>query len=238
MTDTHPFLVGFVCAALTLTAATSEAGKKGVDEVSLDFNGAPRSYFLFVPDGIEAQQPAPLLLLLHGSGRDGMSLIDEWNKLAAKEGIVLLAPNAADERGWSSIMDGQDFLNQVITDVSKTADIDQQRLYIFGHSAGACYALGLALDAPDYYAAIAVHAGAITVDGIADEVRRTPISIQVGTNDSYFPVNTVRETRDAFDAAGFPIELVEIKGHTHWYYDSSKKINAHAWEFLSRHRLN
>jgi predicted esterase len=167
-----------------------------------------------------------------------MSLIDEWKKLAGREGIILLAPNAADERGWNSVLDSQTFLSQIIGDVSRKANIDQKRLYIFGHSAGACYALGLALDAPEYYAAIAIHAGAITVDSVVDQGRRTPISIQVGTNDAYFPVEMVRETRDAFQTAGFPIELVEIKGHTHWYYDSSKKINSHAWQFLSSHRLD
>ena len=31
-----------------------------------------------------------LLVLLHGSGRDGRSLLDQWQSLAKKEGIILL----------------------------------------------------------------------------------------------------------------------------------------------------
>ncbi len=36
---------------------------------------------------------------------------------------------------------------------------------------------------------------------------------------------------------GIPVELVEIKGHDHWYYTRAAKINQDVWEFLSRHRL-
>lgn len=238
MTRSAPVLVCVLCVALALTTATAEAGKKGVEKETLDFDGLTRTYYLYVPEGLSAAQPAPLVLLLHGSGRDGMSLMDKWKKLATKEGIVLVAPDATDEKGWSWRLDRQEFLGQVISNVMENANIDNGRLYIFGHSAGACLALGLALEQSDYYAAIAVHAGALTIDRVADTKRKVPISIQVGTEDRYFPLDAVRQTRDAFQDAGFPVELIEIKGHTHWYYDSSKKINQHAWEFLSSHQLD
>jgi hypothetical protein len=35
-----------------------------------------------------ASQNPPALLLLHGSGHHGMSLIDPWKDLAAKDGIT------------------------------------------------------------------------------------------------------------------------------------------------------
>jgi poly(3-hydroxybutyrate) depolymerase len=46
--------------------------------------GRKRSYYLFVPDTVKA--PAPLVVLLHGSGHNGRSLIDKWQDLAEKEG--------------------------------------------------------------------------------------------------------------------------------------------------------
>lgn len=57
------------------------AGK--VEKQTLASQGTPRTYYTFVPEKLAA--PAPLLLLLHGSGRDGMSQIDEWKGLAEKE---------------------------------------------------------------------------------------------------------------------------------------------------------
>ena len=49
--------------------------------------GKKHSYYLFVPDTINA--PAPLLITLHGLGRDGLSLVEKWEGLASREGIIL-----------------------------------------------------------------------------------------------------------------------------------------------------
>ena len=38
-------------------------------------------------------------------------------------------------------------------------------------------------------------------------------------------------------ACPFPVELTEIKGHTHDYYGRSSSINKEAWAFLQKQRL-
>jgi dienelactone hydrolase len=67
--------------------------------------------------------------------------------------------------------------------------------------------------------------------------RKIPIRMFVGTNDPFFPLDAVRATRDALSERGFPVELTEIKGHTHDYYGRSDEINKSAWEFLSKQEL-
>jgi predicted esterase len=67
--------------------------------------------------------------------------------------------------------------------------------------------------------------------------RKTPIQIQVGTRDPFFPLPLVRAARDLFSAAGFTIELREIPGHDHNYYVVSDRINREAWTFLRERRL-
>jgi poly(3-hydroxybutyrate) depolymerase len=62
--------------------------------------GKERAYYLFVPDKISPATPAPLLVLLHGSGRNGMSLVEKWKDLAKKEGIIIAGPDALDSKGW------------------------------------------------------------------------------------------------------------------------------------------
>jgi hypothetical protein len=37
--------------------------------------------------------------------------------------------------------------------------------------------------------------------------------------------------------SGFPVELTEIPGHTHRYYDRASDINQGAWKFLQGHQL-
>ena len=68
--------------------------------------------------------------------------------------------------------------------------------------------------------------------------RKIPISIQVGDSDDFFPLKVVRETRDALTKGGFPIELKEIPGHDHWYYDKAAQFNQTAWEFLKKVELD
>jgi tetratricopeptide (TPR) repeat protein len=60
----------------------------------------------------------------------------------------------------------------------------------------------------------------------------------VGTVDEFFPVKSVRATRDLLNSRGFSVQLIEMPGHDHWYYDLAPKINETAWEFLKIHELS
>ncbi|HEX9255009.1 MAG TPA: hypothetical protein VF938_05665, partial [Candidatus Angelobacter sp.] len=70
---------------LAWSSITAFAAVAKPEKQTLTSQGTARTYYTFVPEKLAA--PAPLLLLLHGSGRDGMSQIDEWKPLAEKEGL-------------------------------------------------------------------------------------------------------------------------------------------------------
>jgi poly(3-hydroxybutyrate) depolymerase len=114
----------------TLDAASGKVTKR-----ALVVDGQPRGYFLFVPTGLTS--PAPLLVLFHGSGRDGLSLIEPWKKQAEQEGIVLVGPNARNSAEWATPVDGPKFVIDVVEAVKKAHPINPRRVYLFGHSAGA-----------------------------------------------------------------------------------------------------
>jgi poly(3-hydroxybutyrate) depolymerase len=61
--------------------SASFAGDKIVKETMIA-EGAKRTYYLFVPES--AKEDAPVVILLHGSGRDGKILVDHWQSLAKK----------------------------------------------------------------------------------------------------------------------------------------------------------
>ena len=207
---------------------------------SFDVAGRTRTYYLLVPEAAKKNAPAPMIVLLHGSGRDGKSLLEKWEPLAKKEGIVLVGPDSMMRDGWRIPEDGPDFLQQVVEMLKSQLDVDPRRVYLFGHSAGAGHALNMAILKSEYYAAIAVHAGAMHPSAypmIPRATRKTPIGMWIGTNDNLFPLSVVRATRDALKEQGFTPELTEIKGHTHWYYDRAPAINKEAWAFLKQHVL-
>jgi len=224
---------------LSCGLSMSVAAQK-VSRETIESQGKKRTYYLMVPQNASADHPAPLVLLLHGSGHNGQSLMDKWKDLGAKEGVFLAAPDAFNPEGWRTGLDGPDFLHDVLSEVKTKYPVDQRRMYVFGHSAGAVFALYMGLFESEYFAAIAIHAGALRpTDGdvAADAARKIPFHIAVGTVDQYFPLEAVRATRDLLVKNGFSVELIEMKGHDHWYYDLAPKINATAWAFLKDKKL-
>ena len=202
--------------------------------------GNKRAYYLFVPEKLTAATPAPLIVLLHGSGRNGLSLVEKWKDLAKKEKVILVGPDSLDTRTWRIPDDGPDFLHELIEALKAKYPINARRVYLFGHSAGAGQSLLLSLLESEYFAATAIHAGALhpeTYPLIERAKRKIPIAIFVGTNDTLFPLSVVRATRDALNTRGFSSELTEIKEHTHWYYDRAPEINRSAWDFLKKYEL-
>ena len=202
--------------------------------------GRSRTYYRYVPSKATPEAPAPLLVLLHGSGRDGPSLLNPWIPLAKENGIVLVAPDANVRQHWSMNEDGPDFLYALIEMIRVQHPVDPRRIYLFGHSAGAVHSLTMALLESEYFAAVAVHAGSLpdqVIPFIDKAPRKTPVAIWVGTEDAFFPLPQVRATRDAFNTRGFNLELTEIGGHNHWYYNRAGDINKKVWAFLQKHRL-
>ena len=226
-------LVLFGFSALMLGA------KPDVQKLSLTSSGKVRTYWLYLPEAKESA-PRPLLLLLHGSTQNGESLVRPWKDLADKEGIVLAGPDSLDSVHWRTPTDGPAFLRDVVDAVAARTPVDPRRVYLFGHSAGACMALEMGAFESNYFAAVAIHAGAIPTEdfGAFDwATRKTPYAFWIGTRDQFFSLDWVKANRDALKSRGFPVEYTEMAGHDHNYYSVAKDVNRQVWDFLKPLRL-
>ena len=225
--------------ALALLFVAASAFAQNITKETLDFDGGKRTFYLFVPDKLESK-PAPLIITLHSSGRDGRILVDHWKSLASKEGTILAGPDATKREEWNTGDDGPAFLHALTEHLKSKQPVDPKRVYLFGHSAGAIHGLAMGVLESEYFAAIAAHAGVLPQEYAPyakQAPRKIPLGMWVGTNDRFFPLENVRQTRDALVHLGFPTELTEIKGHTHDYYGRSGEINKAAWAFLQKQRL-
>jgi predicted esterase len=200
-----------------------------------------RTFTHFISE-VQDEIRCPLILTLHGSDRDGLSLVEKWKDIADQEGFILAGPNAMDSAQWSAADDSADFLREIVEQLKAKYSIDPKRVFLFGHSAGAVYALNLSMSQSEYFAATAVHAGSWRSNEELDYVRlakrKTPIAIFVGDVDQYFPLDSVKKTEELLKSNQFPIEVTVMKGHDHWYYDLAPEINRNAWAFLKQHSLN
>ena len=229
-----------IIAALLIFPINCAAPGDEITKALITSKGKTRAYYLYVPATVKASSPAPLIVMLHGSGRVGVSLVEKWKDLAKKEGFIIAGPDSSNIQVWGSPQDGPDFLRDLVEELKTKYPINPRRVYLFGHSAGASFGLEMSLMESQYFAAIAIHAGALPPDGrdlIEMAKRKIPISIQVGDSDESFPLEVVRGTRDALNAKGFAVELTELPNHDHWYYDLAPKINRTAWDFLKKYEL-
>ncbi|MDQ5847029.1 MAG: tetratricopeptide repeat protein [Acidobacteriota bacterium] len=225
---------------LLVSCATSVLAQK-ITKETLVWEGKKRTYYFYAPASVKPNTPASLVVLLHGSNHNGLSLVEKWKQLADQEGVILVGPDSADSARWSIPGDGPAFIHDLVEALKSNHSINARRVYMFGHSGGAIFALMLSLYESQYFAATAIHAGALTSEfsALLDlPARKIPIYLQVGTEDPLFPVSVVRATRDALNSRGFSVELTEIPRHTHYYYDLAPKINQAAWQFLSQHELS
>ena len=234
-------LACLLSAAFALPVAAAQ-GEGEIRKEMYTSGGRKRTYYLYVPKGTgAAAAPVPLLVTLHGSGRDGRSLVEKWKDLAAKEGFIVAGPDALDSRGWWVPEDGPDGMHDLVEALKAKHPVDARRVYLFGHSAGAGFALMLSLLESEYFAAAAVHAGLLPpedYDMIGQAKRKTPIAMIVGKNDPLFRLEDVRATRDELSRHGFSVRLSEIPNHNHWYYDRAAEFNRALWDFLKEQRLD
>ncbi|MGA2980004.1 MAG: PHB depolymerase family esterase [Terriglobales bacterium] len=136
--------------------------------------GGSRSFKLWVPATLETGRAWPLVMLLHGCthGAEDTAEISGMNEVANKNQFLVVYPeqsrlanllkcwnwfhpkHQARDAGEPSI------LAAVVDQVRSTHNVDPDRIYVAGVSAGGAMASILAATYPDIFAAVAVFAGA------------------------------------------------------------------------------
>jgi polyhydroxybutyrate depolymerase len=138
--------------------------------------GGDRPAVVHVPASYDPDQPAPLLIMLHGYGSNSQD-VEEWTNLGAaanERGWLAVVPDGTtDQQGdqfWNagtphccnlfdSDVDDSAYLSGLIDEISDRATVDPKRVYVFGHSNGAFMAYRMACDHADQVAAVISMAG-------------------------------------------------------------------------------
>ena len=197
----------------------------------------------FIPQGLSV--PRPLLIALHGGGRDGASQIDLWKPLAEKEKIIVLAPNSLKppfiEATWFTANDGQNLADKV-NEVLKRYPVDGNMIYCFGHSVGATKALGLGYDNRHFIAAIALHSP-MQASGIyhfkpEPGSRRLPMGVWVGEESRDSNWHCASTLQYAYkEHPNLSCELNVLPNHQHNGIYTRAGLTDEIWAFLQQHTL-
>jgi phospholipase/carboxylesterase len=192
----------------------SAAVGPGLHRLGLD---AGRDALLYVPSGVRADRPAPLVVMLHGAGGTGDSALGLLRPLADETGMVLLAPDSRG-RTWDIILGafGPDvaFLERALKAAFARCAVDAARVAIGGFSDGASYALSLGVANGDLF----THVLAFSPGFMAPPEQRGAPAVYVshGTEDGVLPIDTCsRRLVPRLQAAGYDVAYREFEGpHT------------------------
>lgn len=202
----------------------------------ISFQSGPetRSYNVYVPHHLKDEKH-PAIFLFHGSGRTGASLTERWKNDADKYNLILIAPNGL-QKNWGKGTDTTHFVSALLQDVIQKYPINQELMFLFGHSGGAKYVNWIALHQPGTFKAAALHGGALEAHQMikSQSKAKMPILYILGTNDALFSVSYTEQSAIKMSKLGHETELALIRGRTHWYYDLAPQINHIARAFFEK----
>jgi poly(3-hydroxybutyrate) depolymerase len=198
--------------------------------------GEDLPYAVFVSSKVRADEPAPLIVNLHGLGvGPGFMLRGKLLELAEEQGYVVVGPMGYSVGGWYgtpviamndqpvepanlSELSEQDVLN-VLAMIREEFNVDPKRTYLLGHSMGGAGTLYLGAKHADNWAAIAAIAPAAfrlepaaTLDAVKDTL---PILVVHGEADTLVPADNVRRWRDYLATNAKTQQYTEYAGADH-----------------------
>lgn len=204
------------------------APSQEVKELAVRQQHRSGSWFQYIPDGTT---PAPLVILFHGSGRNGLSMLDMWKDVAQQEDVILLAPNAQG-RSWEKSDFTTTSLDRMLETTEEFRPIDRSRIYLFGHSNGGSFVTLLVNHFQGPWAAGATHGGFASAEHISASFNAKPFRIYLGEQDKIFGQSAAEKTGHTMARAGHSVTLQVIPNHSHWIYEIGPRIARDSWSWF------
>lgn len=210
-----------VLLGLALSSTSDAADDPWVwKALPLDDAGATLRYAVQLPDGFDAEVPAPVLLgLPPGAQDEGMvefCLRNYWGAEARRLGWVVVAPRARDGRSFAG--EGWVDLLPLLDEIDRAFRVEGGRPHLAGVSNGGLGAFRLAIERP---ARVASLVGLPGMPARPDEFARLdaltllPVALFVGGDDEAWRSGAER-TRERLVALAAPapsLTVVEGEGH-------------------------
>jgi len=181
-------------------------------------------YHLYLPSGYTPTRAFPLVVALHGLGANEDSMLGPLYRipaLADKHGFIVVAPlGYRVDGGYGAFPSGrrgqlseQDVL-EVIKLVRQTYKIDDNRIYLVGHSMGAIGAWVLGAKHPEIWAALAPISGQGQPASL-EKMKAIPEIVVHGDADDVVPVGGSRAMVAEMNKLNVEVKYIEVPGGNH-----------------------
>ena len=213
-------------------------------------------YHMYVPTSYNGSKVFPLIVALHGLGGTEDSFFSGYDgklpQFAEQKGYIVAAPlgyRVDGSYGWGlgnppadaatrrvQDLSEQDVM-QVLAHVKRQYKIDENRIYLMGHSMGGIGTWKIAAKYPDVWAAIALFSGSGQPATI-ERFKHIPEFVVHGDNDPTVNVAGSRTMVAKMKELGVEVTYVEVPGGNHGsvvapniegalsFFDAHKKVPA------------
>jgi poly(3-hydroxybutyrate) depolymerase len=254
-------LVLLVAASTFVVAQDGEKKPDGKSQARIqkrtyDFKeaGKDMEYALFVPTTYAKEKKSPLIVALHGLGSNPQQIMKYrgLTDLAEKHGYIVVAPMGYNSSGWYGVkvpnklgkgkdapenlaeLSEKDVMN-VLALTRKEFNVDDNRLYLMGHSMGGGGTIHIALKNPDLFAALGPIAPALfgKPDSL-EKIKHVPIILVQGDKDNLVKVERVRPWAEQMKKLEMKYEYIEVAGGDHVSIAFTKMPDI--FEFFNKHK--
>jgi len=199
-----------------------------------------RRYRLVVPRTLAASKGLPLVIALHGMGRDDKDSFPRASGLtgASAKHEFAVAYLQAQRRGWgqkgADLADDLAALDALLDTLQKRLPVEARRVHLVGFSSGARLALRAAAARPGRYASVVAHS---TLMPVPPATTKMPPQIWVhGERDRLSDIAPVRRAVAAAVKARQRVQLISVPGLGHqWAREAD--VNSQLWTFMALQTL-
>lgn len=205
---------------------------------SLERLAASSEPVIVAPEGIDTNQPAPIIVALHGAGGKAEQIVEAWRDVAAKHKAILVAPRAvraASQDGfqWGTPDEADYLVQRALEHAAKSHKIDRKQIVITGFSQGGNMAFQIGMKHPEQFAGIITVAGnlGLALPTLAPgQGQKLPRTIMlVGRQDS--ALNSNQQFSKHLEKAGAKCRLVVYEEVAHEFPKDRDAELAKALEF-------
>lgn len=180
---------------------------------------------IIVPEGLDADKPAPLIVAMHPYGGTAEWIVDKWKKVAADAGAILVAPRAVrkvvgrDGFSWGAPDEADQLLTAAMKAVEQSHKIDKSKLVLTGFSQGGMMAFTLGVRHADEFVGVIPVAGHYT-PGLAKTLKdaKPRFYMMVGSKDLELDSNKTADQE--LEAAGVKSRVIIYDGVGHAFPDN------------------
>jgi len=199
-------------------------------------------YTLFVPESYDPLRPTPLVIGLHGGGRggadgklvvgSGASAMNFYQRRCNERGWICVCPTAL-EAGWGGPRNDA-LIDAILDELAALYNIDENRIYLVGHSMGGGGTWVQGARQPEVYAAIAPAAsyGVRGIDALGKT--RTGFYVYHSEDDPRTRIGGVRPQMKNLPGSGLDFVYTELQDRGHAF---PPEVINDIFEFFAMRRL-